>query len=322
MPGDSLRLDDWAEFRERFLLLRRRVLNRADGEDRKLLLNQLPPHMKRLVLEEEHKRRQRSWLVRLHGLPPTDIRDLQASIDEAIQGHVHKVDAVTGGILVTCGTQQLFEQVLGLHNSRWDNHLVTATRADFTLTGDDIILLVGSRLEMEESLRDHSADIFPSTSPMAQVSVIEQADSSFPERTPYRPSTGYSGMQEERPGPSPGPRLLVHQHRRHPHHGPGSPGEHPHSFGKGDIRHFRDTSSPRMTFGTHTCAHCYHRGWNHCHAPSVCHVNPFWKKPISTVAQVSRTPAATIPTPSVPTILRPGTPSDSLVPKSPRRPLQ
>ena len=286
LPGGVLRLDAWTEFRERFLLLRRKVLNRTDGEERKLLLDPLPGTMKRFLLEEEHKRRRRSWLVRLAGIPPADLHELHDAIDEAIDGHVDKVTMVPGGLLVSCATQEVCQQVLRLNNAHWIDSTVTATRVDYTMSGEDIIQFVSARLEMEESLREHSADPVTGSLPWGGITEVQSGTTAATPPSP-RPFRGRSVDRMDRPGRTPSPRRVASADRRGRSHAPGGPGGRSRSIGKGSSGKgasgkgttAREPSVPPKGEGPSTCAYCYHRGWpQYSHRPSTCRWNPELEK--------------------------------------------
>ena len=136
--GDTMTLLNWSVFVEKFQLFRNRVEDRSEGEEYRLLMEKLPEKWKRVVLNEESKRKKFKWVVRLTHVPPMSAEQLKVAMEGTLEIGLVKVEASSHGMLVTCGSEIVMQKVMNL--SGWSLHGTTVKTAklEMMMSGDEI----------------------------------------------------------------------------------------------------------------------------------------------------------------------------------------
>ena len=147
---------NWSVFVEKFQLFRNRVEDRSEGEEYRLLMEKLPEKWKRVVLNEESKRKKFKWVVRLTHVPPMSAEQLKVALEGTLEMGLVKVEASSHGMLVTCGSEIVMQKVMNL--SGWSLHGTTVKTAklEMMMSGDEICEFITEKLELDEKVKTFS----------------------------------------------------------------------------------------------------------------------------------------------------------------------
>ena len=147
-PGD-LSLEKWLEFLGEFQLKRDRVEDRTPNEEYQLLLRGLPNLWQKEIIKEEAKRGKGKWLVRMTNIPPKSPLQLKHLVEDATGMEILTVQPTVNGVTVVCPTMEAQKAVMGLAGHTLGGLLVKCSRADSTMSGEDICDFVTQRLQTE-----------------------------------------------------------------------------------------------------------------------------------------------------------------------------
>jgi hypothetical protein len=112
--GDLVTLAEWDVFTEKFKLMRNRVVDRTESEERNLLMKQLPSFWIKLVGWEDQKKRSKNWSVRISNLPEMSLDDVQHELEEALGCRLNRPTPTTGGIIIACRDENVAQRLLDL----------------------------------------------------------------------------------------------------------------------------------------------------------------------------------------------------------------
>ena len=110
-PTHELSMETWAAFTAKFKLLRNRVEDKGEAEERTLLMRYFPSDWRKEILKEEAKRNKGKWIVKMTGIPfGKPLITVQQDLEQALGIELFAIKATVSGVLIYCPDQITLEK--------------------------------------------------------------------------------------------------------------------------------------------------------------------------------------------------------------------
>ena len=153
MAGARPTLMEWTEFQAAYTGKRELVDEWGEEEDRKMIFSQTPEFFQSKIVGETARRRRGQMKVRIkvpNGLTSARVRE---GIETLIGEPLPRVTPERHHFLVDCPSDEIFRNLLALDGLQIDDHYISITKADYNMSGDEILAYVKGLLEQEDELR-------------------------------------------------------------------------------------------------------------------------------------------------------------------------
>jgi hypothetical protein len=151
--GNRLTLQEWAEFQALYAGKRALVDDWAESEDRKLVFNQMPQEYRPKVLAESAKRRRGKFWVRVSYPNGCDGNQIQGELEHDLGKPLRHVTADKRQFVIACDSVEDQIALLDFDNASLNGHVIRVQRAEYHMSGDDILEFIRGLLELEDEER-------------------------------------------------------------------------------------------------------------------------------------------------------------------------
>lgn len=151
--GDYPTLQEWAEFQAQYLGRRALVEDWMDAEDQQMVFKQLPTELQKKVHRETTKRRQGRMWVRVSIPPGLTGQQVQEQLEHVLDTALPIDTMERRQFVVRCESEEDQQALLQMDGAKLRGKVIKVQRAEYTMTGDEMLNLVRRYLEEDEELR-------------------------------------------------------------------------------------------------------------------------------------------------------------------------
>ena len=151
--GKRLTLQEWAEFQALYVGKRALVDDWAETEDRSLVFRQIPKEYHKEIMSESATRRNGQFWLRIsipNGCEGATVRD---ELEFELGKKLRQVAADKRQLVMACDNLADQKALLEFDNADLDGKIIRVQRAEYHMTGDDLLEYVRGLLEQEDDLR-------------------------------------------------------------------------------------------------------------------------------------------------------------------------
>jgi len=129
------------------------VEDRTELDEYTKLMEKIPQHWTKQVVQEESKRRSWRTMVRITNFPATTMANMQRTLEKKIAEPIDKIVPSTQGVIVHVKGEHIGLKLLALNGARWGDKLLKITKVDMVMTADEILDFITNRLKDEDRVK-------------------------------------------------------------------------------------------------------------------------------------------------------------------------
>ena len=151
--GSRPTLQEWTEFQAAYLGKRALVEEWGDEEDRRMVFSQVPEQYHQKIMTETQRRRRGQKWIRVgipQGISSVKVREeLEAEVGEPLT----KINMEKRHFIVECPREEIYQKLLALDGSKIEGKPLRLQRAEYNMSGEEILAHVSILLQQEDELR-------------------------------------------------------------------------------------------------------------------------------------------------------------------------
>ena len=185
ITGNRCSLQDWAKFQALYVAKRSLVEDWTETEDQQHVFSQVPPQFQPMILRETGKRRNGKRWIRVVVPPGETLDDIRSLLHEATGFKPGVVSTDKRHFVVDCASDHEMSQLLACDGAKVEGKVVKIQRAEYSMSGDDMLAFVRRHLEEAEELdimRRSYGGIDPPPPPPRSVRQVQSEKNSSPRR--------------------------------------------------------------------------------------------------------------------------------------------
>jgi len=152
LAGSKVTLQEWSKFQAIYTTKRSMVEDWSDAEDQQHVFSQVPSGLQIKVLNETQKRRHDKKWVRVVVPPGMTVQEIMADVEQELGAPLHLISEDKRHFVLACSTDNEVRKLLELDGGKIGQQVLRVQRAEYSMTGDEMLTYVRRLLETGDEL--------------------------------------------------------------------------------------------------------------------------------------------------------------------------